>query len=199
MGQTEQPTVWRYKRSLRQDILSRRERLGHEERHRRSEQATRALMETSLWQSARRIALFHSTGSEIGTLSLLQNAWRTGRMVALPVTPAMGQPLSFRRVTSESPLLPSHFGALEPGPSAELVEVTEFDLIIVPGLAFDERGARLGYGGGYYDRTLISAGLAVMFCSSFQQVDHVPEEPHDRRVQGVAAESGWRSFDLEPS
>jgi len=70
--------------------------------------------------------------------------------------------------------------------------LSTLDLVIVPGLAFDSRRARLGYGGGYYDRTLALTGAAtVMLCFACQEVAEVPEESHDRRVDAVLTELGW--------
>jgi 5-formyltetrahydrofolate cyclo-ligase len=79
---------------------------------------------------------------------------------------------------------------MEPDPCAPIAAMGELDLLVIPGLAFDERGARLGYGGGYYDRTLAGAGPAIMIAFACQQVERVPEEPHDRRVTAVVTEDG---------
>ncbi len=110
-----------------------------------------------------------------------------GHAILLPETPPRGLPLVFRRWTPSTVMIPDRFGTLCPdGPTAMP------DLIVVPFLAFDRAGHRLGYGGGYYDRTLaalpgipaIGAGYAAL------EVDSVPAGPHDRRLDAIITEHG---------
>ncbi len=110
-----------------------------------------------------------------------------GHTVLLPQTPPRGQPLIFRRWTPETAMIEEPFGTLRPdGPAATP------DVILVPFLAFDAAGHRLGYGGGYYDRTLaglpgipaIGAGYAAL------QVDSLPVGPHDRALDAIFTEHG---------
>lgn len=184
-------TPIRQKRALRREMKSRRLAMPAEERERRSEAAASVLRESSYWHDARSLGLFRSMGAEIETAGLIRDAWRAGRRVALPVAPGLGQPLIFRWVTDATALVESRYGAMEPAASAPVARVDELDLLVVPGLAFDVRGARLGYGGGYYDRTLVGAGPAVMYAFACQRVESVPEEPHDQRVTAVVTEEGF--------
>ncbi len=113
-----------------------------------------------------------------------------GHAILLPQTPPPNEPLIFRRWTPDTPMLPERFGTLRPdGPPATP------DLIIVPFLAFDRTLHRLGYGGGYYDRTLaahpqipaIGAGFSALL------VDSLPVGPHDRPLNAIFTEHG-RAF-----
>ena len=181
-----------HKRSLRREMRQLREVLSVEARRAKSERAAAMLLSSQHWQSAKRIALFCSMGDEIDTGALVRTAWRSDKTLAFPVAPPLGQPLQFRVVREATPLSRSRYGALEPGPDCALAELGHLDLIVVPGLAYDDRGARLGYGGGYYDRTLANVTApAVMFAFACQQVMQVPEEAHDRRVCGIFTELGW--------
>jgi 5-formyltetrahydrofolate cyclo-ligase len=91
--------------------------------------------------------------------------------------------MSAAAVDTKHVLIPDHFGLIEiTGPTVKRVEAEEVDLVLVPGLAFDENGLRLGYGGGWYDRFITKlrpdvklAGLAY----EEQVVQHLPDEPHD--------------------
>ncbi|MCB9765210.1 MAG: 5-formyltetrahydrofolate cyclo-ligase [Alphaproteobacteria bacterium] len=179
------------KRRLRAELKARRATLAPGDRARASNQACAALMASALWRQAERVALFHAMPDEVSTRSLLESAWRDGRRVALPVTPPLGSPLVFRWVEPTTPLKRARYGALEPEPSAARARLDALQLVVVPGLGFDERGARLGAGGGYYDRTLSRTGPGVMLAFSCQRLDRVPEEAHDRRVVAVATELGW--------
>lgn len=110
-----------------------------------------------------------------------------GHVAGLPVTPPLGQALSFRRWRPGVALRAGRFGTAEP--TGESVVPT---VVLVPLLAFDRSGRRLGYGGGYYDRTLERMpGILAIGCGfAVQEVDRVPTETHDRRLNAVATEAG---------
>ena len=86
-------------------------------------------------------------------------------------------------------LVPGFMDIPEPTASCEPVDPQEVDLVLVPGVAFDRQGNRLGYGGGYYDRFLQQcAAPRVALAFATQLVDHVPTEPHDLRVHAVVTD-----------
>jgi 5-formyltetrahydrofolate cyclo-ligase len=111
--------------------------------------------------------------------------------VGVPVIIGKGQPLKFREWSPGCALIPGEFGALIPADGAWI----EPEVLIVPLLAFDARGYRLGYGGGFYDRTLQALRakrptLAVGFAFSAQQVAEVPIDQNDQRLDAIATEQG---------
>lgn len=115
--------------------------------------------------------------------------------VGVPVILGAGQPLRFREWSPGAAMVPGEFGALIPAEGAWV----EPEVLIVPMVAFDARGYRLGYGGGFYDRTL--EGLrakrptrAVGFAFAAQEVEEVPIEPTDQRLDAVVTENGVRLF-----
>ncbi len=110
-----------------------------------------------------------------------------GHAVLLPQTPAPGQALLFRRWHPGGAMLPGRFGTQHP---AGVTAVP--DLVFVPLLAFDVRGYRLGYGGGYYDRTLaaLPRARAVGYGFDLQQVDAVPRGPFDVKLTAIVTETG---------
>lgn len=110
--------------------------------------------------------------------------------VCVPVVPGPAVPLRFRAWTPESRMIAGSFGALVP----ETGDWLEPEILIVPLLAFDRRGYRLGYGGGYYDRTLerlraARPTLAVGFAWAAQEVEAVPTEPVDQRLDLIVTEA----------
>jgi len=112
-------------------------------------------------------------------------------VVCVPVIMGAGQPLRFREWSPGCAMIPGEFGALIP---AEGVWV-EPDVLIVPLVAFDARGYRLGYGGGFYDRTLEGLRargqiLAVGFAFAAQEVPEVPIEPTDQQLDLIVTETG---------
>jgi 5-formyltetrahydrofolate cyclo-ligase len=133
------------------------------------------------------VAGFWPIGDEIDIRPLLDLLHARGHPIALPLTGRRGDPLRFGLWRPGDPLHPEPFGTLRPaGPEQRP------DFLLVPLLAFDRRGHRLGYGAGYYDRTL--AGLPDAFalgCAyAAQEVAEVPSGPHDARLNAVATERG---------
>ncbi len=110
-----------------------------------------------------------------------------GHHVVLPETPPRGMPLIFRAWSPACTMIAERFGTLRPDGG-----VAEPDVIFVPLLAFDSRGYRLGYGGGYYDRTLqaLPHARAIGFGYAAQRVEFVPNEAHDIRLSRIATELG---------
>lgn len=140
------------------------------------------------------VALYKALGAEIDPRPLGDTLRKLGWWTALPAVEAEDAPLVFRRWAPGEPLAKDLAGLAAPLPSAADVRP---DLIIVPLLAFDRAGGRLGQGGGWYDRTLEalrSNGAAPPFVGlayAGQQIDQVPFEAHDQRLDGILTEAGY--------
>lgn len=141
-----------------------------------------------------RVSLFVSVKGEIDTGPLAERLAQAGVPLCLPVIVRKGEPLIFRDWRPGDPLDDRPFGLKEPPAAAQ--EVVP-DLLFVPLAAFDGVGGRLGYGGGFYDRTLLklrASGPAPAIGLAFaaQEVDQVPALPHDVTLDGVLTEKGFR-------
>jgi 5-formyltetrahydrofolate cyclo-ligase len=132
---------------------------------------------------------FWPMGPEIDIRPLLLALHARGHPIALPVTPKRGSPLHFRRWHPGDELARGPLGTRQPGPKAEALTP---DFLLVPLLAFDRTGRRLGYGGGYYDRTIASLpGATALGCAyACQELDEVPAGPDDARLDAIATEAG---------
>jgi len=138
------------------------------------------------------VSAFHPVRSEIDTRPLLKRLTGEGWTTCLPVVIAEGQPLKFRTWLHGDEMVPGFMSIEEPHERA--VEV-EPDVLMVPMLAFDRKGYRLGYGGGFYDRTLklLRAKkkiIAIGAAYAAQEVDHVPHADHDQPLDFVMTERG---------
>lgn len=135
------------------------------------------------WRQASCVCVFSALADEPDVLA----SWPEGKRVAMPRVE--GDDLKFHWVASRGELRPGRFGVFEPAVEAPDAG-SEFDLILVPGKAFDLRGGRLGRGRGYYDRFLSDArGLRVGVCFEDQIVGDVPSEAHDLPMDFVVTPS----------
>ncbi|WP_421994278.1 5-formyltetrahydrofolate cyclo-ligase [Roseococcus sp.] len=131
---------------------------------------------------------FWPMGEEIDTRPLLEALHARGHRIALPVTTPRGQPLVFRPWTPGTAMAAGVFGTQHPAEGEPVLP----EWLIVPLLAFDRRGARLGYGGGYYDRTLaqLPHATAIGVAYAAQEISEVPTGPHDVPLHAIATEYG---------
>ena len=142
------------------------------------------------------VSFFWPIRSEIDPRPVMEALAKT-RTVCLPLTHGRGSPLTFLRWTPETPMVPDGFGVPVPDGSEEIVPET----LVVPMLAFDRFGQRLGYGAGHYDRTLAKlrpAGpvLAVGFAFEAQFVEvPLPAEPTDQPLDLVVTEACLRRIE----
>ncbi|MER7900627.1 5-formyltetrahydrofolate cyclo-ligase [Streptomyces sp. NPDC096046] len=195
------------KRSLRREILAVRSRLTAGDLRESSAALAGRALELPELARARAVAAYVSVGSEPGTVALLDTLRARGVRVLLPAL-LPDNDLDWGEYEGEGALARVRHGGrmalFEPagerlGPDA----VTTADAVLLPGLAVDARGMRLGRGGGSYDRVLARLERAgahpalVVLLYDSEVVEHVPEEAHDRPVHAVVTPSGVRRFRQE--
>lgn len=180
------------KKALRAAALTRRAAIGPEAREKLAEKLALAGVDLARRAIARTVAAYWPMRDEADTRYLIEALLYHEFVVGLPAVEAPARPLLFRRWTTKDPLIPGPYGVREP--SRRLPEVRP-DILFVPLAAFDRRGNRLGYGGGYYDATLrelraMKRVLAVGVAFAAQEAEAIPPEPHDERLDLVITESG---------
>lgn len=135
-------------------------------------------------QSAHTILFFSPLADELDVWPLLEKLLRDSKICALPAFDAGVQFYSARRVRNlETDIVTGKFGVSEPLPECGEIPLDRFDLVLVPGIAFDIYGHRLGRGRGFYDRILsVASGVKCGVAYDFQLLGKIPVEPHDARV-----------------
>ena len=178
------------KAALRKELLARRNSLP--DREEKSRAIRRAVLALEAWAAAGTILLYLSAGSEPDTWDLLDQAWKQGKAVCAPRCLDGQGRMAFYRMPSPEALVPGRFGLWEPlQERCPLLTEWEGALCLVPGIAFDREGFRLGYGKGYYDRFLGSRPVeAVGVCFEGLLLPRLPRGPFDRQVARLVTEAG---------
>ncbi|MGE5591871.1 MAG: 5-formyltetrahydrofolate cyclo-ligase [Bacillota bacterium] len=181
------------KASLRLRLAAVREGLSPAERAARSHEAAARLLGLPAYRQARSLMVYVSFRTEVETGGLIQAALADGKVVLVPKVQRQPKSLLACRIRRfPEDLQPGAYGILEPAPAAsEPWPPEQIDLVVVPGLGFDRRGRRLGYGGGYYDRFLAgpaSRGVAVGLAFAEQVVGALPADPFDRSLDLIVTD-----------
>jgi 5-formyltetrahydrofolate cyclo-ligase len=179
------------KAKLRSIFLAKREALNEFLVKDLSFKISQKAVEFILLQGFAKLAFYMAKGKEASLSKAIGKSFVEGKKVYLPKTWTRERRLTFHRVYSFSDLVPGPFGLLEPNPKNEEADLGSLNVMFIPGLAFDVRGFRLGYGGGFYDKVLKeTSAIKVGVCYSFQLVESLPVEPHDVPVDLILTEHG---------
>jgi 5-formyltetrahydrofolate cyclo-ligase len=146
------------------------------------------------------VMIYYSIHREVETIGLIEELFRAGQRVVLPVcTPERN--LIVKEIRDLSEVQKSgRYGLIEPVPQTPEVECAAIDLVVLPGLAFDRAGNRLGHGAGYYDRFLSRAPQSLYklgLAYGFQVVEQLPAERHDIKINGLLTPDGFLDFTTE--
>lgn len=177
-------------------------RIRHEipEHYRQQAAASAAVLlaEHPIFKQSQHIACYWSHNNEFETIPLIHTIWREGKKCYLPVL-GEGKTLLFVRYEEGDELEANQFGILEPYHFSRKIPPEKLDMVIMPLVAYDSQGRRLGMGGGYYDRSFAFAhahhhihfvGLAY----TAQHADELPADPWDINLNSIITEKGIRSF-----
>lgn len=188
---SEDPESW--KSDLRKRLHAERNALALEDRERYSEAIIGSILALDEYRGARTVMGYMTFGSELMTGAFADDALRAGKILVLPYIRRAENRLGLYRVHDLSAdLAPGPWGIRQPRPdTCEPVDLSSVDFVLVPGLGFNTRGDRLGYGRGYYDRLLAGRRPdTALVAGAFhrQVVDRIPVEEHDVRIDRVVTE-----------
>ncbi|MBW2289225.1 MAG: 5-formyltetrahydrofolate cyclo-ligase [Deltaproteobacteria bacterium] len=183
------------KSRIRRGAGARRREIAPAEAADAAERICRALFSAFDFDASLRVGLYAALPDEVPTRPLFDALVSAGVECLLPRVASDGH-LDFARTTRWGDLRVGAFGVLAPNASAPTASFAAGDLVVVPGVAFDRRGARLGRGGGCYDRTFPpGGGPAVQLCGMAYEVqieDSIPATSHDRGMDAIVTEHGFR-------
>jgi 5-formyltetrahydrofolate cyclo-ligase len=184
------------KKLLRRQVRQRRRALSVFQQRRASERLTRHLLDRPEFVSANTVAVYLAADGEIDPKPLIKVAWRLGKRVYLPVLRA-GNYLRFAEYKPAARLRRNRLGIPEPA-IKRFRDPRRLDLVLMPLVAFDRRGGRLGMGGGFYDRTfafLLAESkrrpALVGLAHAFQEAESLSMEAWDVPMVAVATDRGW--------
>jgi len=180
------------KRELRKEMIELRATMGEAYRARTEAMLAARLLGTAMWKKAQNVLLFNATYREVSTKPLIDAALASGKKLYLPRI--KDKDMEFYLVSSRDDIGPGSFGIPEPTSKISLPADFPFEttLCIVPALACDREGYRLGFGGGYYDRYLSKRNLrTVTIVYDRCVVSMLPREEFDIPVNAVITERGF--------
>ncbi|WP_180270717.1 5-formyltetrahydrofolate cyclo-ligase [Sporanaerobium hydrogeniformans] len=192
------------KLSIRQSIREQRKRQEQAEIEWASKQITEKLKTLEAYQNATKILSYAAMPLEIQTSTIHQKAREEGKQVAYPLMGPNEGEMTFYEVDRLEELEVHYYGSLaikEPNPSCHtLIIPSKGDIMLVPGLAFDRKGGRIGYGGGFYDRYLIKYPFlyTIGVGQKFQLLETVPMEETDQLLKALLiSDKSWGCEEIQ--
>lgn len=182
------------KKEIRHQVLKKRDNLTAEERIRLSRKICNNLLGLEEFKKAKVVHFFLTTRSEVMTEEAVRRSLSMGKDVVVPVVDRKQRCIMLSRLTDyDNELMIMHHGIHEPKPEfIRHVDLKEVDLMVLPGVAFEKSGHRLGYGAGYYDRLLESEQTRPVLAAlafELQIVDRIPVGGHDVKVDIIVTEN----------
>ncbi len=178
------------KKEARQQALRARRSLAPEEVGSLSGRIRDRLLALPQYMGARVIATYVAKKDEVQTEGIIRSALSSGKKVLVPRTDAASMRLDFCEIRALDELVPGYFGILEPPPTSRPVPLSSAQLVLVPVVAWDEKGGRIGYGKGYFDRELKHRGgaLSVGLAFESQRIEEVPATRSDVPLDAFVTE-----------
>lgn len=154
----------------------------------KSKKIQRLLFEFDRYKNAKTVMVFISAFKEPSTAEIISDAFKSGKRVVVPVSDTKTETIILSYLDNTGDLKKGAYGILEP-PVIKPADAADIDFILVPGLAFDRHGNRMGFGKGYYDKLLCSsAAEKTALCYSFQLLDKIPSDAHDVLMNTIITE-----------
>lgn len=192
--------IFNEKKALRKETLTKRKNLDTAEKENMDEKILDRFFESKYYKEAKKIFIYISYDSEIDTIKIIDKAFKDGKKIYVPRTEFESRLMDAVEITSFDNLIKSSYGILEPSINTPYINPNELDLIVVPGVAFDRKGGRMGYGAGFYDRYFkkinknnIERITKIALAYDFQVLEEVPMSAQDVPVDYIITEKEFIS------
>jgi 5-formyltetrahydrofolate cyclo-ligase len=179
------------KKEIRNGIIKNRDMLDQVAKMDMDNEIFDKFVKSDFYKKAKVIFAFVSFGSEVDTKKIIEYSIKDNKIICVPRVKSMEEGFDIYRIRSLEDLEPGFYGILEPKASCERIDYESIDFILMPGVAFDRAGGRIGYGGGFYDRYLSKLNKAIpqiAIAYSLQIVDEIPMDLHDMSIGGIITE-----------
>ena len=178
------------KNEIRKVNKIKRASMDETEAFEKSKKACKLFLESDFYKNAKSLMLYMPLGNETDTTEIINASFGDGKKVIFPVTDAKSGEITPCYATEESEFSKGAFSVKEPC-IKDIADALDIDVVIVPGIAFDKNGARVGFGKGCYDRLLRNtSAVKIGFCYNFQLCEGIPTESHDIKMDYVVTENG---------
>jgi len=177
----------RLKEEFRNNILSARKSLSIEEKNVLDDKIYKKLISSQYYNNCNIVFVYVSFGKEVDTLKIISKLLEDNKVVCVPKVINKKDGMKAIRINSLDELKVGYYNILEPT-GIEEVDPENIELCLIPGLAFDNKGGRIGYGGGFYDRFLCrvsSKTKLIALAYKFQILEDIPMDDYDIRIQGI--------------
>jgi len=181
-------------KNIRKEKLALRDALTDDEQKHKSDSIINKILDFNEIKSAKNIFIYVHFRSEVRTVELIDKLMKMNKRISVPITRLQEKRMDAVHITDVSKdLVPGYCDIPEPHPDILHKNITEpqnIDVVIIPGSVFDERGGRMGYGGGYYDRFLerIPYATRIGLAYEVQIVNEIPLQPHDELLDYTVTE-----------
>lgn len=179
------------KKQLRKSMIQELQAKSTKEKWEIEQKITETLLSTKLWKRSKIIGITISQHIEWDTKYIIKEAWTQGKTICIPKIYPNKHEMIFYKINSFAQVKKQHYDLVEPilG-KVEAIQKKQIDLLIVPGLAFDKAGFRIGFGGGYYDRFLADfPNDTLSLLGHSQLINEIPSEHFDIPVKYLVVEN----------
>ena len=182
------------KENLREEISRQRRYLTPEKKEYLDNKILTKLTNLPVWKNAKTVLVYVSREEEVSTIELIKKYLNKKNLV-IPKTHLKFHALSLHKIDDLKQLISGNYGILEPHHLCETVLPDQIDLALIPGIAFDQKGHRVGYGKGYYDRLIPHLSCPkISLAYNFQIVENIPAGDHDQPIDILLTENKKHNF-----
>ncbi len=178
------------KSEIRNQNKIRRSAMKTEEVMQKSREAANIFLASDYYKNSKQLMLYMPLGNETDTSAIIKAAFCDGKTVVFPVTDEKSGEITPFYAFFDTTFSKGAFSVSEPV-GTQIADMSKTDVVLVPGIAFDKTGNRVGFGKGCYDRLLKdSSATLIGFCYGFQVCEHIPSEAHDIKMDALVTEKG---------